>query len=153
MPHRRSSIRVKTEASVVVRRAAITTRKLVYVLLASRPLPVQHPGIGRSRICYIGTTRRGIARVSESVAQRSGDILAEHGVHELEAHLLTATPRRHVRTWLKLERALLVAFRQRFGATPLCNDRRAGKVYKDERDYFAETRLNSIIDDLSRRGE
>jgi hypothetical protein len=122
------------------------------VLLANRPLPVHYPGIGRSRICYIGTTRRGIARVSESVAERAGDILAEHGVRELEAHLLTATPRQHVRTWLKLERVLLVAFRQRFGATPICNDQRAGKDYKDELDYFAESRLNRIIDDLSRRG-
>jgi hypothetical protein len=73
---------------------------------------------GRSRIVYIGTTKRGARRVAQSIASRADKILTMRGVRSFHARMVTCRPRRNVKTWFLLKRALLVAFRERYGAVP-----------------------------------
>ena len=120
---------------------------LVYVLCARKKLT--YPG-GRSRIVYIGKTDRGLDRVAESVAERAPTVLSLHGVDLFTAHVLTATPRAGVKSALKLERALLIAFRERFGSIPRCNKNGHSMRASDEfKVLFARPRIDAIIDDLS----
>jgi hypothetical protein len=129
-----------------VTRVAAGKAKLVYVIVADRK--VRYPE-GRSRIVYVGTTKNGVSRVAQSAASRTDDILARRGVHSFTVHVVTCRPRQKVKTWVKLERAFLLAFRDRFGAVPGCNSH--GKKIRelDEFDYFARSKINRVIEDLS----
>lgn len=110
---RRLRLALKREVALRATRVTIGKNKLVYILVADRRL--RYPK-GRSRVAYIGTTSRGMARVASSVASRAEAILAIHGVRSFEARVVTCQPRQRVRTWLKLERALLIKFKHVYGA-------------------------------------
>ena len=142
---RRASIKRAREYALRVTRTAIQSDKLVYVLLGDKKVKYQD---GRSRIFYIGTTKTGASRVAGSAANRATDILQHRGVKSLEAHIVTCKPRQRIKMWNKLERAMLLVFRDLFGEAPKCNSH--GKKIKetDEFDYFARTRIEQIIRDL-----
>ena len=146
MPLRRASVSLKHGHAISVTRIAIKGEKLVYVLVADKRLSYDE---GRSRIAYIGTTKKGVSRIAQSVATRAKDILNLHGVRSFHARVVTCKPRQRVKTWFRLERALLVAFRERFGEVPKCN--RKGKKMKEDGvfDMFAMTRINAVIEALS----
>lgn len=100
-------------------RAALGADRLVYILAANRP--VKYPR-GRSRIVYIGTTKRGARRVASSVAHRAEGLFEGRGMRTVNAHLLTYTRRSGAqKLWLKLERALLFMFKYEYGTIPLLN--------------------------------
>jgi hypothetical protein len=124
----------------------IRKQKLVYVLIADKRLKYKN---GKSRIAYVGTTKNGVARIAQSVATRAEVILGLNGVHEFHARIITCNQRQRVKTWCKLERALILKFRERFGEIPYCNT--SGKRMKqtDEFSYFRPSRIANIIDDLS----
>lgn len=128
-----------------VTRVFIGKKKLVYVILAQKPL--KYPW-GRSRVAYIGTTKKGVARIAQSVAARAEDVLGLYGVREFDVRILTCAPRQAVETWKKLERALLLLFRQRYGSLPKCN--KVGKRVRphDEFDYFKRDGLESLLEQL-----
>lgn len=130
---------------MTVRRIDVTRETLVYVLVASRK---QQYTYGNSQIVYIGTTRRGINRIASSVAQRAKDVLALHGVKDFEVRVVTCQPRQRVKTWRKLERALLLRFRERYGKVPLLNKQGPKMRESDEFDYFTRSRLDEILDGL-----
>lgn len=46
--------------------------------------------------------------------------------------LLTCAPRQHVKTWHKLERALLLQFKDDYGRVPVCNTQGKNMVWRDE---------------------
>lgn len=127
-------------------RVSIGKSKLVYILCADRR--IKYAG-GRSRIVYVGTTKRGIRRVAGSVARRADDILQLRGVRRFHARIVTCRPRQRVKTWLVLERALLLEFRKRFGEPPKCNTHGKKIRERDEFDYFRRKRIATILDDLS----
>jgi hypothetical protein len=63
---------------------------------------------------------------------------------------VTCTRRQNVRSWLQLERALILAFKDRFGEKPKCNVQ--GKKYrwrKRDRALFSRRRLGTVVEDLS----
>jgi hypothetical protein len=146
MAIRRSAVSLRREVAMSVSRISIGREKLVYILLADKKL--RYPS-GRSRIAYIGTTKRGISRIAQSVASRSNHILNLHGVHAFEARIVTCGPRQHVKTWMRLERALLVAFRETFGEVPKCNAHGTKMKHSGVFDLFARTRIDTVIEDLS----
>lgn len=146
MSLRRAAVSLKREHAVSVTRVAIGNEKLAYVLVADKRLVYKS---GRSRIAYIGTTKRGIARIAQSVAARAEDIVGLHGVKSFHARVVTCKPRQHVKTWFRLERALLVAFRERFGEVPKCNAKGRKMTEDGVFDLFAKSRINSVIEDLS----
>lgn len=146
MPIRRASVSLKREAALVARRVILKDEKLVYVLVANKKLQYIN---GRSRITYIGTTKNGGSRIAQSVATRAKRILSLHGVTEFEARTISCKPRQRVKMWHKLERAMLIAFKEKFGEIPECNIQGKNFNETDEFSYFAKSRIKRIIEDLS----
>lgn len=104
---------------------------------------------GKSRIVYIGTTAKGLARISRSVAARAEDIISIRGVQEFNARIITCNPRQGVKSWHKLERGLLLSFRELYGEIPYCNTQGSRIKETDEFRYFSRNRLKEIIEDIS----
>jgi hypothetical protein len=126
-------------------RISIGSLKLCYVICANRMIRYKN---GNSRIVYIGTTKNGIARVAPSAAYRATVILQEHGINSLEIRIVTCGVRRRVRTWFKLERALLLRFKERYGDVPRCNVQGKHFVETNEFDLFARKRVDDILKNL-----
>jgi len=143
---KRLKISLKREEAIRATRVSIGKMKLVYLLIADKAINYR---FGKSRISYIGTTKKGVARIAQSVAARSEEILSLHGVRAFHARIITCNPRQKVATWKKLERGLLLCFREQFGEVPKCNS--IGKRLKtvDEFDYFSKNRIIGIINELS----
>jgi len=131
--------------AIEVTRIAIGNRKLVYVLIANKKFRYLN---GKSSIAYIGTTKKGIRRVASSVASRAEDILGEYGVKKITARIVTCSPRRNVETWVKLERAMLLAFRAQYGKVPVYNFQGQKIKETDEYDYFARELVRKLILEL-----
>lgn len=127
-------------------RVAIGKDKLVYILIADKAIKYTY---GKSRIAYIGTTKKGVGRVAQSVAARAEAILSIHGVRTFHARVVTCRPRPNVKTWKKLERAMILTFREKFGVVPECNT--VGKKMKesDEFRYFGHAAVKKVIERLS----
>jgi hypothetical protein len=139
-------VSLKRGAAMTVHRLSVDADRLVYVIVAEKPLKYK---LGRSRIAYIGTTKRGVERIAQSAAQKAPNVLELHGVSSFEVRVLTCTPRQKVKTWHKLERAMLLVFRQTFGEVPDQNTRGAAITETDEFRYFQRSRIEQVITDLS----
>ncbi len=139
-----TKLRVKKHKGIALEmhRLAIKADKLVYVLLTNRKLKYTY---GKSRIAYIGTTKKGVSRIVESAAKKAGDLLQLHGIKTLQAQIITSTGRSKVKTWEKLERALLLEFRAAYGEVPVGNTQGKGIKEGDEFKYFQRTRIRSIV--------
>lgn len=111
-------VSVNRKPALTVYRRALKHRKLVYILAARKPLKYLD---GRSRILYIGTTKRWISRIASSVAHRSKKILKQRGVREMDVHVVSCEARPGLKSWGLLERALVAQFRTRYFEVPLCN--------------------------------
>jgi hypothetical protein len=145
----RLRISLKPKPALTMRRVALEHEKLVYVICADRKLKYEN---GCSPIAYVGTTQNGIMRVANSAAERAGDILWSHGVQSLDVRIVTCKPRQGFKSWLKLERALILAFREKFGEPPMCNVQGRAMKLGDEFARFSYQRLSQIIDALSEHG-
>lgn len=143
---RRLNLSLKRDEALRATRVSVGKSKLVYVLVADKRIKYEK---GKSRIAYIGTTKNGVARIAQSVASRANDILSLHGVRTFHARVVTCKPRQKVATWKKLERALLLEFRELFGEVPRCNSH--GKKIKetDEFVFFGRAGVKNVIDELS----
>jgi hypothetical protein len=119
---------------------------LVYIAVANRLVKYRH---GRSRIVYIGTTRAGIARIAASAASKARLLLGERGVKQLAFYVVTCPPRPRVRTWHKLERGLILAFREMHGQVPIGNKQGKNIFWDDEAWYFSIPRLRRVIEQYS----
>jgi hypothetical protein len=122
------------------------TKTSSIVLIASKKFSYPH---GRkSSIAYIGTTKKGVARVAGSAAERAQEILSMHGVQKVTARIVTCQPRRKVKTWLKLERAMLLEFRSAYGSVPKCNSHGKNMLETDEFSYFSRDAMRKLIQKL-----
>jgi hypothetical protein len=141
----RLRISLKRHEAIVVDRVSVGKLKLAYVICADRKLRYKK---GRTRIAYIGTTKNGIDRVAQSAASHSESVLRLNGVNRFTVHIITCTRRQNLKSWRKLERALLLAFKDEFGEIPECNTQ--GKNYKwsGEEILFSRQRLRTILEDL-----
>ena len=142
---KRLTISLKPIYAMQVTRVSIGKKKLVYAILVNKAL--KYPW-GRSRIVYIGTTEKGVARIAQSVAARAQRVLSLHGVREFIVRIITCPPRPNVKTWQKLERALLLVFRHKYGALPKCNTQGKKMKQRDEFRYFSRDRLEKVLDML-----
>jgi len=122
MPRRRN-IKASRKPAITINRQALGAEKLVYLAVANKSR--KYPFGYRSPILYIGTTRTGVRRIAQSAAARA-QLLVNHGVKQLQFHVVSCTPLRKVKTWQKLERALLLAFKHTYGSVPVGNT--AGKM-------------------------
>lgn len=146
MALRRIKLSLSRDHAMHATRVSIGKSKLVYVLVADKKLKYAE---GKSRIAYIGTTKKGTARIAQSVAARADDILGIRGVRSFHARVITCRPRRNVKTWHYLERALLIKFKELFGEIPACNSHGKNMKRGKEFDYFADHGLEQVIEELS----
>jgi len=140
---RKLSIRVSDKPAVTIRRSALRAEKLVYVATASKPIRYK---FGRSPIVYIGTTSAGIDRIASSAAIKARELLGEHGIRHLDFHVVACRPLQKVKSWRKLESALLIAFREKYGVVPVGNTKGKNQRWRDEKRYFTESRLKSVLE-------
>jgi hypothetical protein len=127
-------------------RVSLRDMKLVYVIVScAKKLRYAQ---GRSRIAYIGTTKKGAARVATSAAKRARDVLRLHGVDSCEVRIVACTRRRNVKTWYKLEAALALMHREMFGEVPTCNHTFQKRKWGDLLTYFTRKKLRRIVEDM-----
>lgn len=149
MTARRLQVSLRKAPALTVRRVALEHERLVYVICADRKLRYEN---GYSHIAYIGTTKKGIARVAGSAAFRAEDVLWSHGVQSFDVRLVTCRGRNGIRSWCRLERAMIISFREMYGEIPLCNVQGSG--FAEDREFvtFRRSRIDQIIRDLSDDG-
>lgn len=110
--------RLSDPPAVTVNPSVTWHGNLVY-FIASDSL-IRYP-IRKSRILYIGTTNQGSTRVFSSIAAHVGEAFRIRNVRKLTVHCVSCKRVRNVKTWRKLERACLLAFRERHGSVPKLN--------------------------------
>lgn len=143
---KRLSLKYRQQPAIVINRIAFKDKKLVYIARANKK--IRYPW-GRSCIAYIGTTKKGARRIATSAVWKGADILFEYGMKHLDLIIVLCARRQGVETWRKLERALIIRFRERFGAVPKGNNQGKKMHWCDELDYFRTKRLDIILDELS----
>ena len=116
--------------------------KLVYIAIANKT--ITYP-TGKSKIVYIGTTKNGIDRIATSAANKAKLLFKKHRINSLEFHLITCTKRQRVQSWLKLEKALLIKFREVYGSVPIGNTQGKNMRWGNELQLFTENRIKSIL--------
>lgn len=141
------------EPAVTITRASMRKDEIVYVLVADKKMRYENR---RSRVVYVGMTESGVHRVAKSVADRSEEILECAGIHSFAARIVhyPTIDGRVARSWkrrpaLLLERALLIAFREKYGSLPLCNG--TGSKMKPEFgefEKFSRSRIETLLEDL-----
>ena len=142
---KRLKVKWQLKPAIIIDRTAFHDSKLVYVARANKR--IRYPW-GRSKIAYIGTTKKGARRIASSAAYRGENLLYEFGIKNLEFNVVTCGKVPGVGTWKKLERALLIRFRERFGAIPKANNSGQKTHWKDERRYFKIDRLDKLLDEM-----
>ena len=146
MMARRLAVRVHRDEALYLTRITIAATRLVYVFVCDKKLVYE---TGRSRIAYIGTTKNGVWRIASSAAHRAQSILGTRGVYTFLARIVSCTPKKGVKSWHKLERAMLLAFKEKYGVPPICNAKGNAMHETDEFTYFSRSRIARIVDDLS----
>lgn len=92
---------------------------MVYILAGNRYFRYKN---GRSRIIYIGTTKRGAGRPATSAVNKASQAFGKlHGLKTIEVHIATCRPRKAMKTWKHLESSLLDAFRREYFELPKYN--------------------------------
>jgi len=142
---RRLTISLKTGHAMRVSRLSVGSTRLVYVIVQNKQIQYRW---GRSYVAYIGTTEKGIDRIAQSAATKAPDVLRAHGVDRFEVRVVTSRPRQRVKTWKKLERAMLLAFREMFGEVPKHNVHGKNITEVDEFDLFARERVKEVLRQL-----
>lgn len=140
------TVQTSKKPAVTITRTATKKNELVYVAVANKKIAYL---TGKSRIVYIGTTKNGAQRIAASAAAKAGQMLGQHGVKHLEFFVITSTSMAGVKTWHKLERGLLLAFKDRYGQPPKCNIVGKKMRWTDELTYFTRSRLDGLIDHYS----
>src|SRR5436309_3760037 len=113
-----------TKHSVLtVQRSRRWKRRMVYLLIANKPY--RYRSGRRSRIIYIGTTRKGAHRPATSAVDKANEAFGElRGVKEINVHIASCRGRKALRTWEHLESALLASFRELHWELPKYNKRK-----------------------------
>src|SRR6266571_3883545 len=137
------TIRISNSAAVQIHRDANKANRLVYVAMANKKMKYPH---GQSKIGYIGTTKVGADRIAASAAAKSKELLSVHGVKTLSFFVVTCTGKQKVDSWRKLERGLLLVFRETYGLVPRSNSHGKSMKWTDELKYFTRDRLKTVID-------
>jgi hypothetical protein len=113
---------------------------MVYILAANKYLPYAN---GRSRILYIGTTKKGAGRPAVSAVFKASEVFYKlRGIKTIDVHIARCAKRKSVQTWKELESALLDAFRKRYFELPKCNKVRP----KHTERLFGANALQKVIE-------
>ncbi len=146
MADRKPRPKVHNTPAIIISRIAYVASELVYIAYANKPLRYPH---GNSRIAYIGTTKNGVWRVATSAAWKAGDLFTRRGVHTLEFYLIAAPRHGRHTTYRKLERALILQFRERYGSIPAANKQGKSIRRRADDDFFSHAGINKILDNFA----
>jgi len=130
------------DPALTLTQIAVRVEKLAYVLAANR---AQNYGRKKSRIVYIGTTKKGVDRIAGSIAAKARGALDLHGVTTVEAHVYSCRARRGKMMWRVLERGLLLSFRERYGCLPLFNKQGQSFDWEEIEPYFSPAGLKNVV--------
>jgi hypothetical protein len=133
--------------AMTIVRSRYWSRHMVYVVRGDKRYKYNR---GRSRIIYIGQTRRGTKRPAHSAAKIAINAFVKmRGVKTIEVFPMTCTGRSGLRMWEVLERDLIITFKNRHGEVPHFNIVGRGKRFNMERiSCFRKRRLLNIIEHL-----
>lgn len=145
MAHRKPRPKVHNTPAITITRTAYAATELVYIAYTNKSIRYQH---GDSRIAYIGTTKTGVWRVASSAAGRAQDLFTRRGVHTLEFYLVAAPRNGKDATCRKLERALLLRFRERYGSVPCANKQGSRLRWRSNDNVFTDASIDKIITDF-----
>jgi hypothetical protein len=99
--------------------------RMVYILTANKHQRYRDKDsktVGRSKIIYIGTTKKGAGRPASSAVNKASEVFYHlHGVRTIDVHVVTCAAHGRKQTWKKLEAALVDAFRQKYLQLPKYN--------------------------------
>jgi hypothetical protein len=124
-----------------------TRKKVVYFIRGDKKYKYLW---GRSRVLYIGQTRRTGRRPFESLGWKAPELLRLYGMKKLEIVYVEAPPRKRVNILKKLENIFLYEFRREFGEVPKANTQGRKRVrLTDEGDYFKSSTVRNKILQLS----
>lgn len=140
------TVQTSSKPAVTITRTATRAKELVYIAVANKAIKYLH---GSSRIVYIGTTQNGADRIAASAAAKAKQLLGLHGVKQLEFFVVTNTSMASVKTWHKLERGLILSFKDTYGEPPKCNIVGRNMQWRDELEYFTISRLAGVIKQYS----
>ena len=140
--HRRVSVRVAREPALTcTRRALVAQREAVYIIRADRAVTYTDH---RSRIVYVGTSKRGLDRMAASVARRAPSALARRGVRRIEVIPVTYEAQ-SAPVNLLLERALLATFIELYGERPALNKTGGRTRLEPAFAVFSKRRMRNIL--------
>lgn len=137
-----SVLRIKSSKKplLTVVRSKQWNKKMVYVLLANKAHKYTN---GRSRIVYIGTTKKGAGRPATSAVDKASEAFKKlHGVKTIEVYIVTCSRRKAMASWKYLESALLYTFRKEYFQLPKFNKQRGSK---DASELFRRSALEKVI--------
>jgi|SRR5579875_1368121 len=107
---KRMQVHISSDPVMIVDRGVLKKSKLVYVLVVPKGIKYTN---GRSKIVYVGMTKRGVSRVASSAAYRS-HVLNEHGIRRFEVYTASCSAKPGSKGWWTyLEQALLARFREK----------------------------------------
>lgn len=136
---RKLKIRSSKSVLLTLTRSRQWSDKMVYILAANKLLRYKN---GRSRILYIGTTKKGAGRPATSAVNKASEVFYKlHGVKTIDVHIATCAKRKKVQTWKRLESALLDAFRKRYFELPKYNKVRP----KPSEGLFGANALENLV--------
>jgi hypothetical protein len=140
----RLKIRTRPKPVMNVSRAILRNRKGIYLLLG--PKPTRYPR-GRSRIWYIGRTKRGADRIAASAANKASEILQARGVRRMDVHAVSCTRKKGMKGWEHLERAFIALFKERYGRIPTCNRTGSSFRFSDKLHHlFARRAIERVLE-------
>lgn len=141
-PMSRLKVKSSKKSLLTLTRSRQWTEKMVYVLAANKSYKYKN---GRSRILYIGTTKKGGNRPAASAVNKASEAFYKvRGVRTIDVHIVTCAPRKAMQTWKRLESALLDVFRNKYFQLPKYN-----KVRPTAREgLFSTKALDKIISEF-----
>src|SRR5258708_2959669 len=98
---RRLKIKDSKTPLLTVTRSSQWSDRMVYILASNKDFKYRN---GRSRIIYIGTTKKGAGRPAASAVNMASQAFGKlRGVKTIDVHIATCRPRRNLQTWKHLE--------------------------------------------------
>jgi hypothetical protein len=145
---RKLKIKCSDTALLTITRSPQWHSKMVYILTC--PNRYFRYRNGRSRIIYIGTTKKGAGRPAASAVNKASQAFGKlRGVKTIEVHVATCRPGGKQHTWKHLECALLDTFFNRYFELPHYNKVRP----KLKRRLFRDNRLAILISQFDSRAD
>lgn len=141
-------VRLVRDSAMRVFDVSVSSQKLVYVIRLDKRIRYRH---GSSYIAYIGSTQNGISRMAGSAAKKAQACLTRYGVKEFNVYVVTSRGKPGAKAWWrKLERALLIAFKQRYGDIPEENTQGRNFIETDEFEMFSRDSIMKILKDIEK---